>query len=151
MDGIVQRIKEIIEHENLNQATFAELANINKSTLSHVLTGRNQPSAAVLQKIIERFPHYRYDWLISGEPPMVKEEYREQQAKKHRVSLFNETAEQSVDGYRHLGTAKETIADTAKKDVHSLVENAIVAEKSVEKIIVYYKDNTFQVFVPEAH
>lgn len=149
MDHIVVRIKEIIDQEGVSQILFAEKTGINKSTLSHVLTGRNHPSSKVIQKILTAFPHYRHEWLISGEFPMVKEGYREQQAKQTNIPLFTEITESYLQPTpSNVPQQPPTPQVTPIPSPQIEVVTSHTARR-VEKIIVYYDDNTYQTFMPQ--
>lgn len=64
---VKDRIKKIIEMEDISQAEFSRITGINTSTLSHVLTGRNNPSMEVVNKILSAYTRYSSHWLINGE------------------------------------------------------------------------------------
>ena len=60
------RIQKIIDHYHLNSNSFANEIEVNRSTISHILTGRNKPSIEVLQKILKRFNDISAEWLLLG-------------------------------------------------------------------------------------
>lgn len=149
MEPIIQRIKRIIELEKLTQASFADACDLNKSTLSHVLTGRNQPSIQVIQKILGAFPHYRYEWIVSGDLPMVSEEYRQRQAQEAQKSLF------ATDNNENISNSSLDISDKqqkhreGKQQTTEVIALPLRSRRTIEKIIVYYDDNTYQIFRAE--
>ena len=49
------RIQKIIDEQGVSLNAFAQEIGVNRSTISHILTGRNNPSVEVLQKILKRF------------------------------------------------------------------------------------------------
>jgi transcriptional regulator with XRE-family HTH domain len=61
-----KRLQKIIEEQGLSLNAFAQEIGVNRSTVSHILTGRNKPSVEVLQKILKRFPDLSSDWLLLG-------------------------------------------------------------------------------------
>ena len=61
-----RRIKKIIEQEGLNVNKFSDIIGVNKSTMSHILSGRNNPSIDVLTKILKNFPLINANWLLLG-------------------------------------------------------------------------------------
>ena len=61
------RIQNIIEKYGLSSNTFAQEIDVNRSTISHILSGRNKPSIEVLQKILRRFPDVSASWLLLGQ------------------------------------------------------------------------------------
>ena len=48
-----KRIRKIIKKEGLNVNKFSKIIGVNRSTLSHILSGRNNPSVEVLEKILD--------------------------------------------------------------------------------------------------
>ena len=64
------RIRNIIEKYGLSSNTFAQEIDVNRSTISHILSGRNKPSIEVLQKILRRFPDVSVSWLLLGQGAM---------------------------------------------------------------------------------
>lgn len=61
-----ERIKEIIEREEMGQSQFADFIGVNRPTLSHILLGRNNPSMEVVMKIHQKFPKINILWLLDG-------------------------------------------------------------------------------------
>ena len=105
------RIQKIIDSQGISLNAFAQEIGVNRSTISHILTGRNKPSVEVLQKILKRFPSLSPDWLLLG------------------------------NGGMH---AKNESSDTPS----SSKNNPKLESKSVEKVVVFYTDNTFQEYNP---
>ncbi|MGM0375216.1 MAG: helix-turn-helix domain-containing protein [Bacteroidota bacterium] len=64
-----ERLQEILEKEHLTPARFAELIGVQRSSVSHILSGRNNPSLDFLRKILLHLEHINPDWLISGRGP----------------------------------------------------------------------------------
>ena len=60
------RIQQIIDFFGLNPNTFAQEIGVNRSTLSHVLNGRNKPSIDFTQKILNRYSEISARWLMTG-------------------------------------------------------------------------------------
>ncbi|WP_051536358.1 helix-turn-helix domain-containing protein [Marinilabilia salmonicolor] len=69
-----ERIKEILSQERLSPARFAELVGVQRSSVSHIISGRNKPSLDFLQKILTHFEHISPDWLITGKGPYKRSE-----------------------------------------------------------------------------
>ena len=64
--NILDRIKKIISDNNLSNSQFAEKIGIPKSSVSHLLSERNNPSLDVIIKISEIFEDISTDYLIFG-------------------------------------------------------------------------------------
>lgn len=63
---MIERIKKIMAVKNLNPSKFADRIGVPRSTISHVLSGRNNPSLELVQKILDHFPDIRTEWLLRG-------------------------------------------------------------------------------------
>jgi transcriptional regulator with XRE-family HTH domain len=64
-----ERLKELLAQERLTPARFAELVGVQRSSVSHIISGRNKPSLDFLQKTLSTLGHISPDWLISGTGP----------------------------------------------------------------------------------
>ncbi len=69
---MVDRIKQVMEYEQMSPTAFADKININRSSLTHIFSGRNQPSLDVAKKILTAFPEISTEWLIMGMGDMLQ-------------------------------------------------------------------------------
>ena len=69
---IVERIGKIIEENNLSASSFAKMIGVQRSSISHILSGRNNPSLDLLLKIHNAFNYISLEWLILGHNSMEK-------------------------------------------------------------------------------
>jgi len=150
------RIKKLMEKENLSPADFSEQVGIQRSAVSHLVTGRNKPSLEVIQKILNTFRMLHSDWLILGVGQMYRGEKQ-----SHELTLFDQI-EENTDKQRDtpVQEAKKTIpASIVEKNIPTqVVENSSSASvslpetsksKLVNKIIVYYSDSTYEEYNKE--
>ena len=72
MKKINVRIEKIIERSKLSNSEFADAIEVPRSSISHILSGRNKPSLDFLVKIKNEFPTFNWDWMIYGEGDMEK-------------------------------------------------------------------------------
>ena len=63
---MVERIREILQANQLTPTQFADHIGVARPIISHILSGRNKPSLEVVQKIIAAFPKISIPWLLSG-------------------------------------------------------------------------------------
>lgn len=152
------KIEKIMQIENLNSAQFAAEIGIQGSTLSHILNGRNNPSLDVLKKILNRFRTINPEWLILDAGTMYRQEKH-----SHVPTLFDSITETTskTDEYAPKFSPKnESRADINQKKNEPLDSKLIISaqidnletnntnsvSKKVNRIIVYYSDNTFEEF-----
>ena len=61
-----KRFKLWLDSENLNANSLSKLVDLNRSSISHIVNGRNKPSIDMLEKILSIYPKLNLNWLISG-------------------------------------------------------------------------------------
>lgn len=66
------RIQKIIDSDKLTASKFAEMIGVQKSSVSHIISGRNKPSLDFVQKVLSAFPAINSDWLLFGAGNMYK-------------------------------------------------------------------------------
>ena len=67
MDKFTKRLLEILETNNLSASQFAEKIGVQRSSVSHILSGRNKPSLDFIIKTSSVFSDVSLNWLIHGE------------------------------------------------------------------------------------
>lgn len=72
-----ERISKVIEYSNFTPSEFADEIDVQRSSISHITSGRNKPSLEFIIKIKSRFPELLWDWLVTGEGEMLKSELPE--------------------------------------------------------------------------
>ena len=59
-----------MQSQNLTASQFADRIGIQRSGLSHILSGRNNPSLDFVLKVLKAFPELEPVWLLQGKGPM---------------------------------------------------------------------------------
>jgi transcriptional regulator with XRE-family HTH domain len=70
---MTDRISVLIQAKNLSAAQFADEIGVQRSSISHLMSGRNKPSLDLIQKTLQRFPEVSTEWLLFGKGEMVRE------------------------------------------------------------------------------
>lgn len=142
-----ERIKMVMDREGLTPAKFAEEIGIQRSAMSHIMNGRNNPSLDVLVKILERFTYVDSDWLLFGKGNMIRNLIQ------NEPDLFTNTPINPPEVQVVPENRKEIRVDTPVNGVKQPVIERIIQEekpsRNVSKIMIFYSDNTFDTFVPE--
>jgi len=63
-----------MNHLGLTATRFADEIGVQRSGISHILSGRNQPSYDFIVKTMHKFPGINIEWLLTGKGIMVKPE-----------------------------------------------------------------------------
>ena len=139
-----ERIEHILRAKNMTAAEFAEKLGIQASGLSHILSGRNNPSLDFVMKLKTAFPEYNFDWLLLGVGPMTSYEQPIQTVNPVTVqpSLFADQEEvEELKEKDVVAQPKESTEDDSPKTVSSPSENA---DNELEMIILVYSDGSFE-------
>jgi predicted transcriptional regulator len=60
IEDFIKRLEIILDYYSLNASSFADKIGVQRSSLSHLLSGRNKPSLDFILKILEVFPRCRF-------------------------------------------------------------------------------------------
>ncbi len=118
-----------MDHKGLNAAELADIIGVQRSNLSHILTGRNNPGSSFIEKLLQTFVELDARWLITGEGDMTVTPKTEKQERP----------------------AADLFSAAPQKDVPAPLQKNIVTEISgdnIDRIIVLYKDKTFVDYRP---
>tara|TARA_B100001057_G_scaffold401151_1_gene412553 strand:+ start:1549 stop:1917 length:369 start_codon:yes stop_codon:yes gene_type:complete len=63
---IIDRIQEVMKNNELSSSQFAERLGVQRSGISHILSGRNKPSLELISKIHFKFDSVSIQWLLFG-------------------------------------------------------------------------------------
>lgn len=131
------RIEQIMMIESMNASRFADYIGLNRAALSHILSGRNNPSLDVVTKILVAFPKLNPDWLLFGKG----ESYSE-------IGEAGEIQRAAVAGVSQL-FPPESLPQSALPGAVQPVEKVMVAPKKIARILIFYTDNTFETVIPD--
>jgi transcriptional regulator with XRE-family HTH domain len=145
------RILKFITHEGLSATKFADEIGVQRSGVSHILSGRNNPGFDFIQKILSRYRNLSAEWLIMGTGSMYKS--------SGQADLFS-IPENPVSKTPILPkeTPLESIKSPIIADILSSPEGDIQNKpttaqeipfsRDVEKIVIFYSDKTFEEYKP---
>ena len=144
-----------MQKEAMNAGLFAEKIGISAASLSHILSGRNNPSLDVMMKIRKAFGYVSWEWLLEGVGEM---EYAPTSADSVYPELldplsFDENALFAPDGTEDLKNRKEigvkTSAFATKEVVHEQVKYIEIPSKKITEIRIFFDNGTYETFRPE--
>ncbi|HON17588.1 MAG TPA: helix-turn-helix transcriptional regulator, partial [Salinivirgaceae bacterium] len=90
---ISERLQAVMRYKNLSGKDLAEKLHVQRSAISHIMSGRNKPSIDFLERFITAFPDINIQWFISGKGAMFTENSSASTHKtqKQEHSLFSFT------------------------------------------------------------
>lgn len=134
------QIQEILRRENLTSSQFADRIGVQRSSVSHVISGRNKPGFDFINKILLAFPDINANWLITGDGEMYGERRTQDTSLTFDIPVETEKVK-SVKTDEPGEPSAPTTSDPSP-----------IASKSseIERIIVFYKDKTFREYREES-
>lgn len=148
-DDFIKRLEIILDYYGINASAFADKIGVQRSSLSHLLSGRNKPSLDFILKILDVYPEVDLYWILNGKGSFPKSSPKPVESESVPIpapssnntsvkeDLFSEsTVENSIETKKSIRTENkvETIKD--------------IFDDNIEKIVFFYKDGTFKTFNP---
>jgi transcriptional regulator with XRE-family HTH domain len=143
------RISKFLKAENIPASKFADEIGVQRSSISHILAGRNNPSLELIQKILNRFDHLNPDWLILGKGEMYRG--------LRTPSLFDQSImEPKIEDKTSSEPVVNNVNDihlpvNENKSIEQEVDKILTqnsSKKIVEKLLIIYTDGTFGSYSP---
>jgi transcriptional regulator with XRE-family HTH domain len=157
-----ERIKKIIDEKGLTVSIFANETGINQATISFILNGRKdkngnrtvqEPSRAVLAKILETYPDINPAWLHYGTGPMYKSDKPIMVAAPESPDLFSQNAVNPLNDTVEPKYRKEIIDKSAEIPPQNSKKQSIMPEfpisDNIDKIVIFFKNKTYITLKPE--
>jgi len=117
------RIEKIIKEYNLTSSIFADEIKIQRAQISHILSGRNNASLDIIQKILLRFPGVNSEWLMLGIGKMLK------------------------DGNVSISIDEPKIEKIVENNINFQEPILNINAKKIEKILIFYNDKSFDEYL----
>ena len=117
-----KRLQKILDYYELSAAAFADEIDVGRSSISHILSGRNKPSLDFVMKVVSSYPEVELYWLLNGKgnfPAQTKES----EEKTNPAELFAPSAESA-----------------------SPVPSPKNTNNKIKKIVLFYENGSFEVF-----
>lgn len=153
-----ERILKILTTERLSASAFADRIGVQRSTISHIISGRNKPSLEFIQKIIPKFPNISIEWILLGVGDMhTQTNLNTSPITNTNVKLGELPLETGAIGVEsspkhpiidpELAISKEESQQT--NPLSTIEPNNVLEGKTVEQVIICYSDKTFLSYKPE--
>lgn len=120
-----KRLREVMEYYGESASSFAEKIGAQRSSISHILSGRNKPSLDFVLKVLSSFPEVDLYWLLNGDGKFPKTK-TPSSPKEHVIEKTKEAHQ------------KETLKN--------FEINNTTSKKEIERIVVFYTDGSFKNF-----
>ena len=135
------RIIKFLTQENLTATKFADEIGVQRSSVSHILSGRNNPSFEFIHKILARYKYLNAEWLVMGNGNMIKKNDPIPQNSAATIPKINQ-----LDLFQNV--PKKPSSPESVKNAQDIPTPEISASRKIDKILLFYSDKTFEEFIP---
>ncbi|MCC4212669.1 helix-turn-helix domain-containing protein [Leeuwenhoekiella parthenopeia] len=136
-EKFAERLQKIMDEYDLNATSFADAIDVGRSSISHIVSGRNKPSLEFVMKIVEAFPEVELYWLLNGKGSFPKKAAVQMKAPPAKTNY-------EID----FDQAANTESIPPKPVLEKTIPEASSADLEIERIVIFYKDGTFKSFLP---
>jgi transcriptional regulator with XRE-family HTH domain len=141
-----ERILEFLKAENKSSAQFAEEIGVQPSGISHIVSGRNNPSLDFVLKMLDRYKYLSVDWLLFGRGEM----YRDKNLQNLLYDTLSGPDKEKTMGLFEVNDNQKPVKNdtTPGADHKELKQNKIILHSDVVKIVWFYSNNSFEEYYP---
>lgn len=162
------RIRQLMEDQNLSQQEFAQRLNLSAASLSSIFTGRTNPTNKHVLAIHHAFPEVNVNWLLFGEgdkfndpsassipsnQEVVIEPILDGGAKIDPSKVESEASffSQPVNSPQQLHAPATSKSEPSFRNTFSntpIMNNIDKQQREIKEIRVFFDDGTYEIFVP---
>lgn len=113
------RLQKIIDFNDETASSFAEKIGVQRSSISHILSGRNKPSLDFVMKVLHTYPDVELYWLLNGKGNFPKNNRKD---------------------------ITKIISDDTSNEKTAQIDTNL--DQGIEKIVIFYTDGTFKSYNP---
>lgn len=156
IEDFIKRLEIILDYYNLSASSFADKIGVQRSSLSHLLSGRNKPSLDLILKIVNEFPDVDLYWILNGKGDFPRSESIENNKENEvappllssiekKESNNNSILSSDLFSMQESNTEKNRVFETSEEKISNMrflsnQESTI----EIDRIVFFYKDGTFK-------
>ncbi|WP_395049729.1 helix-turn-helix domain-containing protein [Flavobacterium sp.] len=155
-EDFIKRLEIILDYYGLNASSFADKIGVQRSSLSHLLSGRNKPSLDFILKILDVFPDVDLYWILNGKGTFPKSELNSEPNIVSPTPIFTTPiAATKIETPPDLFSEK--ISNSKNRTEENLLNtfaNTPISSNpkkggEIDRIVIFYKNGTFTTYSPE--
>ncbi|GAA3788179.1 helix-turn-helix transcriptional regulator [Corallibacter vietnamensis] len=122
-----KRLQKVIEYYGESASSFSEKIGVQRSSISHILSGRNKPSLDFVLKVLSSFPDVELYWLLNGKGQFPNQQENRIEEKQTKIAIDN-------------------IPSQPEQKIQKPISKTSSNKKEIDRIIIFYSDGTFENF-----
>ena len=135
VEKFAERLNIIMNYYEITAGNFADKIEVQRSSISHILSGRNKPSLDFVMKVLKEFPEVELYWLLNGTGSFPKQ-----------AEIKTPTPPIQINRTSTPGASENFVKNTEGTPNHAMpvmheIKNS--SAKEIEHIVIFYTDGTF--------
>ena len=135
-EDFTKRLKKVIEYYGESASSFAEKIGVQRSSISHILSGRNKPSLEFVLKVLSSFPEVELYWLMNGKGVFPSEKIIEEKT----------VYQPKIDNSENQELFSKSETEHLPPEISDINQIASNSKKEIDRIVIFYKDGSFSNF-----
>ncbi len=132
-NAFTTRLQKLLDYYSLSASGLATKIGVQRSSISHVISGRNKPSLDFVMKLLHTYNEVTIEWLIDGKGTFPKSENTPP------------THQNPIEEITSVEPDKKEVEKISSDIISNLIPKK-TNQKEIEKIILLYKDGSFESF-----
>lgn len=121
----IERLEHLLHYYDINASAFADKIQVQRSSISHLLSGRNKPSLEFVLKVVKNFPEVNLYWLLNGKGTFPSDNSNSDNSNKDVLKQ-----------------------EDRPTPIHPPKEETIKLKTTIDRIVIFYSDGTFESHTP---
>jgi predicted transcriptional regulator len=128
------RLQKILDYYSISATELSNHISFNRSTISHLLSGRNKPSLDFVMKVLQKFPEVELYWFLNGKGSFP--------SNKMTATSSSSILQNEVKKPASLKNENKVVSPSFDPNDISKSFN----EDEIDRIIIFFKDGSFKSF-----
>lgn len=86
-DAFTKRLQKVIDFYGESASSFAVKIGVQRSSISHILSGRNKPSLDFILKVLTSYPEVELYWLLNGKGTFPAQQKEKNKSNKNVTQI----------------------------------------------------------------
>lgn len=134
-----ERLIQLMQLLGVNPTQFANQIGVQRATLQHILSGRNEASLKIVTGINQAYPSVNLQWLLYGQGQAIDSQNNPDE------NLIFPQEDMMADEFQNLSKPEKTTYYNYNKD-----KTTTAGIQKIKEVVVFFEDGTYKKFLPES-
>lgn len=134
-----ERLIQLMQLLGVNPTQFANQIGVQRATLQHILSGRNEASLKIVTGINQAYPSVNLQWLLYGQGQAIDSQNNPDE------NLIFPQEDMMADEFQNLSKPEKTTYYNYNND-----KTTTAGIQKIKEVVVFFEDGTYKKFLPES-